>query len=173
VRRPFIKMNLLPSDLRIRQTRWAFVPTVVFGLAIIALLIGLIFHKTYLDQKEIQKMDKIIADNKVPLKKVKDLENQSEALEAKVKSFEDLINKRDMNLEVLQELTVILPADTYLNTYVNRDGIIQLVGVSGSSADLIQKLDKSPLLKDVVLKAPLREQQKGKDLFNIEAKLEK
>jgi Tfp pilus assembly protein PilN len=173
VRRPFIKMNLLPSELRIRQTRWAFVPTVVCGLAIIALLIGLIFHKTYLDQKQIQKMDKIISENKAPLKKVKDLENQAEALEAKVKSFEDLINKRDMNLEVLQELTVILPADTYLNTYVNRDGIIQLVGVSGSSADLIQKLDKSPLLKDVVLKAPLREQSKGKDLFNIEAKLEK
>jgi Tfp pilus assembly protein PilN len=173
VRRPFIKMNLLPSDLRIRQTRWAFVPTVVFGLAIIALLIMLIFHKTYLDQKEIKKLDKIVLDNKAPLKKVKELENQLEALESKVKSFEDLINKRDMNLELLQELTVILPSDTYLNTYVNRDGIIQLVGVSGSSADLIQKLDKSPLLKDVVLRAPLREQSKGKDLFNIEAKLER
>jgi Tfp pilus assembly protein PilN len=178
VRRPFIKMNLLPSDLRIRQTRWAFVPTIVFGLAIIALLIGLIFHKTYLNQKLIQKMDKIISDNKAPLKKVNDLKDQSEALEAKVKSFEDLIGKRDMNLEILQELTVILPTDTYLNTYVNRDGIIQMTGLSGSSADLIQKLDKSPFLKDVVLKAPIRNGGKNKDgkdmdIFNIEAKLEK
>jgi Tfp pilus assembly protein PilN len=173
VRRPFIKMNLLPSELRIRQTRWAFIPTAVFGLAIIALLIGLIFHKTYLNEIEIKKMDKTIASNKIPLKKVKDLKDQAEALEAKVKSFEDLIGKRDMNLEILQELTTILPTDTYLNTYVNRDGTIQLVGVSGSSADLIQKLDKSPFLKDVVLRAPLREQSKGKDLFNIEAKLEK
>jgi Tfp pilus assembly protein PilN len=178
VRRPFINMNLLPFDLRIRQTRWAFVLTAVFGLAIIALLIGLIFHKTYLNNKLIQKMDKIILANKVPLKKVKELQVQSEALEAKVKSFEDLIGKRDMNLEILQELTVILPADTYLNTYVNRDGIIQLVGVSGSSSDLIQKLDKSPFLKDVIAKAPFRGGQKGpdgkdRDLFNIEAKLEK
>jgi Tfp pilus assembly protein PilN len=173
VRRPFIKMNLLPSTLRVRQTRWAYVPTVVFGLAIIALLFGLFFHKMFLNRILIQKMESKIAANETPLKTVQSLKTQAEELGEKVKSFEDVIRKRDMNIEILHELTVILPMDTYLNTYVNRDGTIQLVGVSGSSADLIQTLDRSPLFKDVVPKAPFRDRGNGKDIFNVEAKLEK
>jgi hypothetical protein len=95
-----------------------------------------------------------------------------EALEARITSIEDILCQKDGNLEILRELTQVLPRDTYLNTYVNRDGTIQLVGISGSSEDLIPKLDKSPFLKDVVLKAPIRASS-GKGLFNIEAKLEK
>jgi general secretion pathway protein L len=166
-------MNLLPSELRIRQTIWAYVPTVIFGLAIIALTIGFIFYKPYLNQKLVQKLGKRIENNKAQVEKVQALKVQSEALDTKVKSFEDLIGKKDMNLEVLQEVTIILPDDTYLNTFVNRDGTIQLVGYSGSANDLIQKLDKSPLFKDVVFKAPLRPGPDGKDIFNIEMKLEK
>jgi general secretion pathway protein L len=172
VRRPFVKMNLLPPELRIRQTRWAYVPTAIFGLAIIALLLMLAFHKTVINQRLIKELTVISNKNKPAIDKVMDLRAKAEALEAKVKSFEDLIGKRDMNLEVLRELTLVLPQDTYLNTFVNRDGIFQLVGLSGSSSDLIQKLDKSLFFKDVVSKAPFRDQN-GKDLFNIEARLEK
>jgi hypothetical protein len=85
---------------------------------------------------------------------------------------------KDKNLEILRELTGVLPADTYLNTYVNRDGNIQLVGVSASASDLISKLEQSPFLAGIVLKAPIRNIGKspdGKDrnFFNIEAKLKK
>jgi Tfp pilus assembly protein PilN len=173
VRRPFIKINLLPFELRNRQTRWAYVPAAISGLAIIVLTIALGVHPMIQNRILIDKMGRIIASNNAPVEKVRSLRSQSEALEAKVKFVEDLLTKRDMNLEILQELTTILPMDTYLNTYVNRDGIIQLVGLSGSSSDLIQKLDKSPLFKDVAAKAPFREQQPGKDQFNIEVKLEK
>jgi hypothetical protein len=172
-RRPFIKMNLLPSDLRTHQTRWAYVPTAILGLIVISALMAWGFYPIVMNRIFIKKFDHIIASNKAPVEKVQSLKVQAEALEAKVKSFEDLIAKKDMNLEVLQELTVILPQDTYLNTYVNRDGTIQLVGLSGSSSDLIQKLDKSPFFKDVRAMAPFREQRPGLDQFNIETKLEK
>jgi general secretion pathway protein L len=173
IRRPLIKMNLLPSDLRIRQTRWAYVPMAILGLAIIALLFAWGFHDVVQNRKLIKRLDRIIESNNAPVERVKSLRIQAGALETKVKSFEDLVRKKDMNLEILQELTVILPMDTYLNNYVNREGTIQLVGISGSSADLIQKLDKSPFFKDVQARAPFREIQPGKDQFNIEAKLEK
>ena len=79
-----------------------------------------------------------------------------------------------MNLEILRELTTILPPDTYLNTYSNRDGSIQIGGFSGSPYDLMPKLEKSPLLKDVVQRGSiLRDTQTGKDRFSFEMKLEK
>ena len=79
-----------------------------------------------------------------------------------------------MNLELLQELTAQLPADTYLTVYQNRDGVIQLSGLSTSAPDLIPKLEKSALLKDVVQRGTVfRDVQTGKDRFNFEAKLER
>jgi hypothetical protein len=173
VRRPLLKMNLLPSDLRIRQTGWAYVPTAVLGVVIILILIAWGVYPIVMNRLFIKKYDSIIAASKAPVEKIQALRTQAEAMNAKVKSVEDLMSKKDMNLEILQELTTILPMDTYLNTYVNRDGTIQLVGLSGSSSDLIQKLDKSPWFKDVVARAPFREQKPGIDQFNIEMKLEK
>jgi hypothetical protein len=99
--------------------------------------------------------------------------NQAETLEAKIKSLENILCNKDMNLDILQELTLILPIDTYLINYANRNGTIQLVGVSGCVSDLIQILDKSPFFKDVVFKAPSRPRPEGGDLFNIEAKLKR
>jgi hypothetical protein len=93
-------------------------------------------------------------------------------LEAKIQSLEDILHKKDNNLKVLRELTLVLPQDTYLNTYVNRNGTIQIVGITGSPADLIPVLGKSPIFKEVKMMAPFRTRSAGQDLFNIEMRFE-
>jgi hypothetical protein len=74
---------------------------------------------------------------------------QAKGLKARITSVEAILFKRDMNLELLKELTEILPVDTILSNYANRDGAIQLIGMTVSSSDLIQRLEKSRFLKDV------------------------
>ena len=122
----------------------------------------------------IRDLDKEIQSLKVPVEKAQSVRSEADALEQKIKSLENLLGKRDMNLEVLRELSTVLPADTYLSSYNYRSGTIQLGGLSGSSSELIPKLEKSPLLKDVVQKSPFfKDAQTGKDRFSLEAKLEK
>jgi general secretion pathway protein L len=95
-------------------------------------------------------------------------------MEARIRSIEDLLRKRDMNLEVLRELTTVLPTDTFLTTYTYRDGKIQLAGSSGSAPDLLSKLEKSPLLKDVTQRGQISKDAKtGKERFSFEATLER
>ncbi len=174
VRRPSIRVNLLPYELRIHQTRWAYVPTVIFGLAIIALLIALGFHEMAQNRVLVRKLDQEIQSLKAPVERVQSFRSQADALEKRITSVEDILLRRDKNLEILRELTTVLPSDTYLSAYQYRDGTIQLVGYSASSSDLIPKLEKSPLLKDVVPKGPIfKDPQKGKDRFTFEAKLER
>jgi Tfp pilus assembly protein PilN len=174
VRNPPIKMNLLPAERRMRQTRWAYVPAVIFGLAVVALLVALGFHRMVQNRKLIRELDQEIQLLKAPVERVQSFQKQAEELEKSIKSVEEVLHKRDMNLEILQELTTILPPDTFLSTYSNRDGNIQLTGASGSSSDLIPKLEKSLLLKDVVPKGPMfKDGQTGKDRFTLEAKREK
>ena len=92
-------------------------------------------------------------------------------MDKKLKSVEKLLSKKDPNLDILRDLTVTLPPDTYLNTYVYRDGTITISGLSGSANDLIPKLDKSPDLKEVAIRGGIRKDTiTGKEAFQLDAK---
>jgi general secretion pathway protein L len=174
VRRPSIRVNLLPANLRIRQTRWAYVPAAILSLAILALLIALGVHKMIQNRWLIRELDRQILSLKVPIERVQALRSQSETLEKRSQAVESLLRGRDMNLEILRELTTILPSDTYLNSYSNRDGAIQIGGYSLSAYDLMPKLEKSPILKDVIQRGTIiKDNPTGKDRFSFEMKLEK
>lgn len=173
-RRPAVKMNLLPDALRVRQTRWAYVPTAVLGILILALLAALGFHGLVQNKRLIRRLDQEILSLKSPVERVQSLKTQSEALEARIRALEDLLRRKDMNLEILRELTSILPADTFLTTYTYREGKIQMAGLSGSASDLLSKLEKSPLLKDVTQRGQIsKDAQTGKERFSFEATLER
>jgi Tfp pilus assembly protein PilN len=172
-RNPAIGVNLLPGDLRMRQTRWAYVPTVILGLIIFALLAGLGFHQTTQNRKLIVELEREIQALSDPVKTVQELQAEAERLEEQVKLIEGLMHGDDKNLEILQELTEILPSDTFLRNYSNRNGVIQIIGLSGSSSDLVPKLEQSSHLRDVVQRGTIaRDAQTGKDRFTFEAKLE-
>jgi Tfp pilus assembly protein PilN len=174
MRQPAVRLNLLPADLRSRQTRWAYVPAVLLSLAILALLTALGVHRIVQDRKLIRQLDREIQSLKAPVERVQNFRTETEAMEKKLQTVEDLLRNRDMNLEIIKELTAKLPPDTYLNSYSNRDGTIQIGGLSGAAYDLIPQLEKSPLLKDVVQRGSInKETQSGKDRFSFEMKLER
>jgi len=165
---------LLPTERRSRQSRWAYVPAAVFGAAIILLLCAFALHKTVQDRRLAKELDQEVKKLEPSVKRVEGLRSQSELLDKKAKSIGTLLSKKDPNLDILRVLTTTLPQDTYLNTYVYRDGTITISGESGSANDLVPKLDSSPLLKDVVIRGGIRKDPiTGKELFQLDAKLEK
>jgi Tfp pilus assembly protein PilN len=174
MRRAPIRMNLLPKELRIRHSIWAYVPAAIFGLACIALLSGLLSHRTYQLRAYANDLDREFNNNKSMVQQVQSLTAQEKTMATKIESIELIVGKRDMNLEVLRELTNILPLDTYLSNYANRDGSIQMIGMGNSASDLIRKLEDSPFLKDVVTSGVIiKDAQSGKERFTINAKLER
>jgi len=173
-RRMPIKMNLLPSDLRIRHPRWAYVPAAIFAVLIIALLIAMAYRPVYQAKEFVSELDTLIKNNKSAVEQVKAVQTKTEDLAKKIQSFESVLSKRDMNLEILKELTVQLPNDTYLSSYDYRDENIKMNGLSPSASDLVQKLEKSTVLKDVAQVGPIsKDPQTGKERFNFSAKLER
>jgi Tfp pilus assembly protein PilN len=173
-RRAPLRINLLPPELRSRRNRWAYVTAAILGLAIIGLLVALGFRQMVQERILIGKLDQEIQAQKASSDRVQAIRTESNALEKKITFIEGLLGARDMNLEVIQELTAIMPPDTFLLVYNNRNGSIQLAGSSASAPDLIPLLENSALLKDVVQRGTIfKDTQTGKDRFNIEAKLER
>lgn len=173
VRRPVFAMNLLPPDRRFRQSRWALVPTVLLGLILVLVLAGFAFRPVVQEKMVVRKLDEEISALKPRVGRVQHLIGQVRTLEKQVGYIEGLLRCGDMNLEVLQELTTILPSDTYLVQYSNREGTINLVGLSASADALIPRLERSPFIKDVQQRGAIfRDAQSGKDRFNFETKVE-
>ena len=173
-RRPPVKLNLLPPELRLRQTRWAYVPSIIFGLAVLALLAGLGLRQVIQQRILIRQLDAEILTLKDRVARVQSVRAESEVVENKVRYIEGVLRQRDLNLEILQELTTILPQDTFLNVYMNQRSSIQLSGSSANAPDLIPKLEQSPLLQNVIQRGTVfKDAQTGKDRFNFDAKVER
>lgn len=174
VRRPPIKLNLLPAEMRFRQTRWAYIPSVILGVIILILLAALGLRGTVQERYLVRKLQSETGALRSRVESVQKLRAEMKRLEAETKLTEDLVRRRDMNLEALRELTAILPGDTFLSVYSNKDGTIQISGSSTAAPDLIPKLEKSPLFKDVQQRGQVfRDAQTGKDRFIFEMKLER
>lgn len=175
-RRLPLRLNLLPAEQRRRQKRWAYIPTIILGAALLAETAGFASRARVQQKLLSQKLDQEIAALETPAARVRDLRTKMLNVEKKVVSFEDLLNRHDQNLEILRELTEKLPADTYLTMYRNQDCTLQLQGQSppATSSDLILTLEKSPLLRDVTISQTIfRNPQTGKDTFTFSAKCEK
>jgi Tfp pilus assembly protein PilN len=175
VRRPPLMINLLPAALRTRKARWIYVPTILLGLMILLLLAGLGFRQMIQEQILSRKLDKEIASLQADVDRVRSIKSQSEELEKRIQTLEDVLGKRNKNLEVLQELTSIIPPETYLSAYsMNRDGAINISGIGPAPEALISQLESSPLLKDVKQKGTSYvDPSTGKIRFTFEFKLEK
>lgn len=175
-RRLAMNLNLLPMERRVHQQRWAYIPTVIFALGIVVLLAGLGLHQMVQEKSLIRDLDGQIGKLQGPANGVRSLQAQSQSIQKQIASVEDILRRRDQNLEILQELTTRLPSDTYLTFYRNNDCSINLQGQSppSSSSDLIPKLEQSPLIKEVAIVGTIyRNQQTGKDNFQFTAKCEK
>ena len=173
-RRLPMKLNLLPYEHRVHQKRWAYIPTIILGLGLILVVAGLGLRGIVQQRILIRRLDAENQALRPAVTRVQAVRTRVEELERQISFLEGLLSRRDLNLEILRELTGLLPADTYLQFYRNADCTLTLTGDSSSPPDLIPKLEKSPYLRDVtVTGAVFKNVQTGKDRFNFSAKCER
>jgi general secretion pathway protein L len=122
----------------------------------------------------LNRLDEEIQSLAARVNRAQALRAESETLKSQVQRIEAQLRQRDLNLEVLQELTKTLPSDTFLNVYMNKQGSIELSGSSSSAPELLPKLERSPLLMNVQQRGTVfKDAQTGKDRFNFIMKLER
>jgi Tfp pilus assembly PilM family ATPase/Tfp pilus assembly protein PilN len=74
--------------------------------------------------------------------------------------------------DLLKELTLLIPDDTYLSDYSFRDGRIDIGGLSPAASRLIPLLEASPLFKGVQFTSAIVSQGKASERFKIRLYLE-
>ncbi|NWF55268.1 MAG: PilN domain-containing protein [Syntrophaceae bacterium] len=176
---PRFRLNLLPPEMR-RKVRDYGKPVflVLLGLAVIlSLTWGGGVYSRY--QKELEMLRAEVKKKKPEVEAVEKITRQSKELITETADFERITQGGVSALQVLKELTQVLPASVWVWQFKFSGREVEVSGFADSASELISLLDKSPLFEKVEFLAPVtkeRERRIGVDRererFKIKMRLE-
>lgn len=172
-----VKINLLP--IRVELKKRALIEHIVLvALCITLVLIG----EYFVHQRLISRLDSIkkeIADTKVEIKRltaeageIEKFKQQKQELERKLDVINELNAKRTGPVEMLDELSLIIPEKAWLTSITNRGDTMVLEGAAVDNttiAAFMKQLQASKHFDDVNL--VLSKEEGGQQKFSITCKI--
>ncbi|MBI4483773.1 MAG: PilN domain-containing protein [Acidobacteria bacterium] len=172
-RNHFMKLNLLPAERRLRRRPVNYIPTVVLAVAILLVLAGLLVRGMVQERKLLKQLQSQIAQLQPRVNQVKQLREQLQEVESKIGFLGSIHLGQEFQLELLREMTEILPNDVWLSNYMFSSSEVKINGLANSATEVITLVEKSPYFKEVKPLMAVTNDPSGKQRFYISAQLEK
>ena len=172
-------INLLPLNLRKKISRVGLYAAVLLSFASLVLA-GALFVRPFLQERE--ELKRVLAEVKELKPKVDAIEavqKRREKTEKEVQEFETLISEGTSRLQILRELSEILPSTVWVWNLKLKSRDVELNGFANSASDLIAILDKSPYFEKVEFTSPVTKERRlfgeqvEKERFKISTKIER
>jgi len=164
-------MNLLPEKVTRNK------PLEVYSLRNLGLIaLMLLFVLLYLPlsryQTVLSDLEAQVRSVKEQADKVKSLIERRDHLYARITFLETIRKNEAAEIDILNNLTTLLPDHTWVDRLTLTKTELQLYGESEAAASLIQIIENSEYFSEVQFKAPVtKSDRNGKDRFHISAKL--
>ena len=166
------ELNLLTKGLHATAKAPKFL-TAILLLIILGLWIVYLIAPLQIEEKRLQEIDRQIASRKEEVKKVEALKKDVAALEGEVATINNFKGNRRMSLDILKELTAILPKSAWLSRVRVSETNVDLEGYATSASGLLSKLEASSFFKKVEFASPtFRDTRMNADRFNIKMEIE-
>jgi general secretion pathway protein L len=130
-------------------------------------------------RKEIKVINTEMKKKKPAVEVVEKLQRQKEELRKELSEFEKIKSGEVSKIEMLRELTQLLPSTVWIWNLKYTGKEIEISGFADSASDLIPLLDKSPLFEKVEFLTPVTKERtmmggeaKEKERFKIKMRLE-
>lgn len=121
---------------------------------------------------ELARLESAVAEVRRDAAEAPELAERIEQVRAANFTVHDRRTARPPLVEVLEDLSVRLPDDTYLQRFEVQHGEVRVFGISAAASNLIRVLEESPLLADVRFESSVtRDVATGKERFSITARL--
>lgn len=175
------RANLLPHKMDYEVKRLASMTMKVFLALIIVLGILIFTTEAVQHRKYLKRMDEVIAQNEPQIKELVDLSAHMNNNKKHIE-FIDSIAGSEITLEILSELTAIIPKDTWLTNLhykgfavkeeqkEKEGGELIVQGYADSSSLLLPLLEDSPYFEKVEFVGPIKK-AKDKEQFKLSAKI--
>jgi Tfp pilus assembly protein PilN len=165
------EVNLLSEKAKQPKKTPLFLTIVLLALIF---LIGMFYFiaPVVIGQKTVEEIDREITTLKPEMKKVEALKKEADTLLAEVATINNFKKQTASSLNVLKEMTSILPAKTWLTHLRIADPAVEIDGFASSAAEIIPRLENSKYFQKVEFASPtFRDSKKNTDRFVIKMEL--
>jgi general secretion pathway protein L len=151
----FAPVNLLPAEKRQPKAITPRVVNLVLGAVAMALVVSAVSLPLLNKRQRIEALEPLIKTASAKAQQAHQLREKVETLTA---NSQFLIDKKRSSLtvlEIMDEVTRILPDDTWITRLDIKGSELQLQGQSSSAAALIPLIESSTLLQDPAFRSPV------------------
>jgi Tfp pilus assembly protein PilN len=143
----FLGINLLPADLRSANSRALWIPTgVAAGLALMAAA-ALAAYPAFEDRRYLHSLNAEIAKVKPQAAAAAKLDKDIETARQRTILLDQLRKRSKMDIDVLGEMTKVLPPPIWLNTLEITRAQVTVAGETEQAAPLLKQIDASPFFE--------------------------
>jgi general secretion pathway protein L len=142
-------------------------------LLTLGVLVGIYWTRPLdIETNRLHDLEKQIALKKGEVKKVEDLKKEIETLSGESKLINDFKQSKPLDLDILKELTVVLPKDTWLTRVRVFESQVSIEGYAPSATLLIPRLEGGKFFKKVEFAAPtFKDPRQNMDRFQLKMEL--
>jgi Tfp pilus assembly protein PilN len=147
--------------------------TFILLLCLVALWVLYILAPLQVEEKRIQEIDQQIMQRKEEVRKVEALKKEIENINKEIASIHNFKTRKPMALNILRELTTILPKTAWLTRLRISETKVEMEGYAGSATGILAKLESSPFFTKAEFASPtFRDTRLNSDRFNIKMEIE-
>jgi general secretion pathway protein L len=174
-----VALNLLPAEMRkrVRQIGKPLFMALLVSALILSFTWGMGVYIGYRHALDVLRAE--VKKRKPEVEAIEKLQKQRGELAQEVSEYEKITTGEIRKIEILKELSQILPSTVWIWNIKYSPGEIEISGFADSASDLIPLLDKSPLFEKVEFLAPVTKErerrigeEKEKERFKIKMRLE-
>jgi hypothetical protein len=149
-----LPLNLLPAERRQAGSRLRWAPSVAFGTLVLLLAGALAAFPAYENRKYLKSLDARIAAVTPQADRAGAIDKQVDTLRRRIQLLDDLRRHPRADMDVLAELTRILPPPTWLNFMQISPKQVIVGGETPEAAALVPLLDSSRLFEASEFQVP-------------------
>jgi general secretion pathway protein L len=160
--------NLLPDKYRPPRSRWPHIANIALGTLIVALLGTMAVLPILSARAEADALEEQVRKTGKTAKEVEALRQEAETLLHQTRFLQDKKRTEPVMVDMLEELSRVMPDNTWLNGLQYKDRRFVIQGQSPSASSLIELIEASPHFKNTSFVSPVtKDTASGLERFQI------
>lgn len=165
-------MNLLDKGIH-KPSQTPLALTILLLVSLTALGLFSVAASLHIEASKVEALEQEIMARSKEVKQIEVLQKEAAALEQEIHSIDRFKTSRPMVLNVLKELTEVLPKNAWLVRVRLSESAVNFEGYAASATDILPKLEASPYFKKVEFASPtFRDARMSADRFAIKMEIE-
>jgi len=165
-------LNLLKKGIYTKE-RPPLAFTIILTCAVIVTWALYLLAPLRVEKDRLAEITHAVASKKAEVKKVEDLRKEAGELTAEISSVRSFKEDRPLVLNIIKELTVVLPKTTWLTRVRITGTDVNIEGYAASASELLPKLESSKFFQKVEFASPtFRDVRMNSDRFVVKMEIE-